>query len=211
MKLILNPHYDLYGKGDKVFCDSLQVAETFERQHKHILTTIQNLIEPTSGLSEEFRKSNFLKASYIGNNGKRNPKYYLTKDGFTMVVMEFKTVKARQFKEAYIKRFNEMTEFITVLSDIKEDFPGFTEAIRQAHAEPKPYHYINELNMLYSIVLGQSVRNFRKKHGADGNIRDCMSKEQLEQLRTLQRSDIGLLLIVPDAAQRKEILTKIVG
>jgi len=206
MKPILNPNYCLYRKDDKAFCDSLQVAETFGREHFHILRTIQALTEPTSGLSESFRQENFIRTSYRDGSGKRNPKYLLTKDGFVMVTMEFKTAKARQFKEAYIKQFNAMAEFITTLSEVKEDFPEFTEAVRLAHTEPKPYHYINEINMLYSIVLGQSVSHFKKQHDIAGSIRDCLSSEQLLQFRKLQRIDIGLLLAVPEAKKRKEML-----
>ncbi len=205
--LTLNPNYDLYRKDDKAFCDSLQVAESFGRYHKHILETIDKLNQPTSGLSEEFKKTNFTKTSYTDSKGRRQKKYLLTKDGFVMVTMEFKTAKARQFKEAYIKRFNDMAEFITVLTDVKEDFPEFTEAVKLAHTEPKHYHYINEINMLYSLVLGQTVQSFKKKHGiTTGNVRDCLTTEQLLQFRKLQRADIGLLMVVPERVQRQEIL-----
>lgn len=205
--LTLNPNYDLYRKDDKAFCDSLQVAESFGKYHHHVLRKIQSLTATKNGLSEEFIKANFIKTSYADSSGKRNPKYLLTKDGFIMVTMEFTTVKARQFKEAYIKRFNDMAEFITVLTDVKEDFPEFTEAVKLAHSEPKPYHYINEVNMLYSLVLGQTVQSFKKKHGiTTGNLRDCLTTEQLLQFRKLQRADIGLLMVITELRQRKEIL-----
>lgn len=206
MAIVLNPNYALYRKNDKAFCDSLQIAETFGRNHFHILRTIQDLTKSKSGLSESFIEDNFIKTSYIDGSGKRNPKYLLTKDGFVMVTMEFKTAKARQFKEAYIKRFNDMSEFIMALSDVKEDFPEFTEAVKLSKAEPKPHHYINEINMLYSLVLSQSVPSFKKLHGINGNIRDYMSTEQLLEFRKLQRADIGLLLSVPELQDRKEIL-----
>lgn len=207
MKPILNPNYELYRKDDLAFCDSLQIAETFERQHSHVLRTIQSLTESTSGLSEEFIDTNFMKTKYTDTSGKRNTKYLMTKDGFVMVVMEFKTAKARQFKEEYINRFNEMADFIHTLYDIKEDFPEFTEAVKLAHETPKPYHYSNEINMIYSIVLGQSPQAYRKALGiTDGAIREYFTTAQLEQVRRLQRIDIGLLVVVPDLKARKEIL-----
>ena len=210
MQLILNPNYDLYRKEDKVFCDSLQVAESFGKYHYHVLRKIQSLTETKNGLSEEFIKANFIKTSYADGSGKMNPKYLLTKDGFIMVTMEFTTVKARRFKEAYIKRFNDMADFITILSDVKEDFPEFTEAVKFAHTEPKPYHYINEINMLYSVVLRQTVQSFKKQYNIiAGNVRDYLSTEQLLQFRKLQRADIGLLMIVPELTRRREILTNI--
>lgn len=207
MKPILNPNYGLYRKDDCAVCDSLQIAETFGRQHSHVLRTIQSLTESTSGLSEEFINTNFMKTRYTDTSGKRNTKYLMTKDGFIMAVMEFKTAKARQFKEAYIKRFNDMAGFICTLYDIKEDFPEFTEAVKLSHEIPKPYHYSNEINMIYSVVLGQSPQAYKKANGiTEGSIREYFSTEQLMQVRSLQRIDIGLLYAVPELQKRKEIL-----
>lgn len=207
MKAILNPYYGLYHDNRQVFCDSLQVGEVFGRNHAHILRAIETLNQSTSGLSDEFRTANFIKTHYKDSRGRKQPKYLLTKNGFVMVTMEFKTAKARQFKEAYINQFDRMAEYITVLHDVKEDFPEFTEAVKLAHAEPKPYHYSNEIRMLYSIVLNQSVQSFKKQHNITSeSIRDYLSAEQLQQFRKLQRMDIGLLIAVKDSGTRKRIL-----
>ncbi len=207
VKAKLNPNYGLYHDNRQAFCDSLQIAETFGRQHKHILDTVDKLNQPTSGLTDEFRTHNFEQTYYKDSQGRKQRKYMLTKDGFVMVTMEFKTAKARQFKEAYIKRFNDMAEYITALNEVRNDFPEFTAAVRLAHDEPKPYHYANEISMLYSLVLGQSVPSFKRMSGIEGeNIRDCMSAEQLRQFKILQRIDIGLLIVIKDMAERKRIL-----
>ena len=200
--LTLNPNYDLYRKDDKAFCDSLQVAETFGKEHSHVMRDVENL-----HCSKEFNAANFGCIKYKDNRGRMQRKYIMTKDGFTFLVMGYRGKKAAEFKEAYIKRFNDMAEFITVLSDVKEDFPEFTEAVKLSHAEPKPYHYSNEINMLYSLVLGQTVQSFKKQHSiTTGNVRDCLTTEQLLQFRKLQRADIGLLMVIPELMQRKEIL-----
>lgn len=52
-ELMLNPEFNLYERKGQAFCSSRQVAEEFGRQHKHILDTISDLAEPTSGLSKE--------------------------------------------------------------------------------------------------------------------------------------------------------------
>ncbi len=210
MKLILNQSYDLYRKDDKAFCDSLQVAKTFGKYHYHVLRKITSLTATKSGLSEEFIKANFIKTSYADSSGKRNPKYLLTKDGFIMVTMEFNTAKARQFKEAYIRRFNEMAEFISVRCELAEEFPDFTEAVKLAHPDPKHYHYVNEINMLYSVVLGQTVQSYKKENSIVGqSLRDNLSTEQLQTFRKLQRADIGLLYAVPSMQERKKLLERV--
>ena len=48
-KLILHPDFQLYERKDKPFCSSLQVAETFEKRHDHVLRDIEALNVPNSG------------------------------------------------------------------------------------------------------------------------------------------------------------------
>lgn len=205
MQLLLNPNYGLYRKDDKAFCDSLQVAETFGKEHYNVMRDIETL-----DCSDEFNTLNFEGINYKDSRGRRQRKYIMTKDGFTFLVMGYRGKKAAQFKEAYIKRFNEMEKYITILTDVKEDFPEFTEAVKLSNAVPKPHHYINEINMLYSLVLSGSVRSFKKMHSiTSGSIRDYMTTEQLLQFRKLQKVDIGLLMVVPELMQRKKILQRI--
>ena len=42
MKLIKNPEYGLYEKGNQIFCDSLQVANELKKRHDHVLRDIEN-------------------------------------------------------------------------------------------------------------------------------------------------------------------------
>ena len=207
-KLMLNPEFNLYELNGQAFCSSRQLAEEFGRLHKHVLDTITNLTQPTSGLSKEFRKKNFSESFYRDDSGKRNREFLLTKDGFAIVVMEFKTSRARVFKEAYIKRFNDMENFIKNLFEAKTDFPEFTQAIMDAHDEPKNYHYSGESDMINRIVIGMTAKQFKESCGLKvSSIRPYLTPQQAELIKTLQRIDIGLILAVPDFQQRKQILT----
>ncbi|MDN5324137.1 MAG: hypothetical protein PWQ67_2591 [Clostridia bacterium] len=205
---MLHPEFNLYERKGVVFCSSRQLAKEFNRQHKHILSSIDNLTKPTSGLSEEFRVLNFVESSYKDSSGKKNREYLLTKDGFSMAVMEFKTQKARKFKEAYIQRFNAMEDFIKSLAATKIEFPAFTNAIMEAHEEPKHYHFSNEINMIYRIVLGMDAKKFREQNGLEKGvvIKPYLSLSQIKAIETLQRVDIGLIVAIPDFQQRKKVL-----
>ena len=44
MKLILNPEFGLFEREGKAFCDSLMVAETFEKRHDHVMRGIDSII-----------------------------------------------------------------------------------------------------------------------------------------------------------------------
>jgi len=204
-KLILNPEYRLYERNGKPFCSSRQVAEEFERRHDHLLRLIDEITVPTSGVSDEFRSLNFEVSSYRDASGKKNREILMTKDGFAMVAMEIKGKRARQFKEAYIRRFNEMEAFIHSLQTAKLEHPAFTEAIMNAHDEPKHYHFSNEADMINRIVLGMSAKQFREANGiAKGqSIRPYLSAEQIRAVETLQRVDIGLIVAIPDFQKRK--------
>ena len=89
--------------------DSFRVAERFGKQHKNVLRAIQNL-----ECSPEFAKRNFELCFKISElqNGKPQPYYKMTKDGFTFIAMGFTGKEAAKFKEDYINAFNEMHNFL---------------------------------------------------------------------------------------------------
>jgi Rha family phage regulatory protein len=209
-KLILNPEYRLYERNGQAFCSSRQVAEEFGKRHADVLRAIEKITAPTSGVSAEFNERNFALVTYKDAKGERRPEYLMTKDGFAILAMGFTGKKAMRFKEAYIRRFNEMETFIRSLQAAKMEFPAFTDAIMAAHDEPKHYHFSNEINMIYRIVLGMDAKAFREKHGLPKGevIRPYMTAEQIHAVETLQRVDIGLIIAVPEYEQRKQILSQ---
>lgn len=188
---------------DTIRVDSLIVAEMFEKRHDDVLRSIRNL-----DCSEEFRLRNFTESSYRNGQGKKQPCYYMTRDGFVFLAMGYRGKKASQFKEAYIKRFNQMESFIQTLIEVRQEFPLLTENIKLIHENPKPYHFSNECDMLNRIVLGKTAKQFRLEHDIEKgkSIRPYLTKEQIKQLDILQKVDIGLLVSVPDYDQRKRYL-----
>lgn len=87
--------------------DSITVAEVFDKNHKDVLRDIKNL-----NCSEKFRRRNFALSSYKSLQNKEMPKYLITQDGFTILVMGFTGSNAMQFKEMYINEFNRMKDEI---------------------------------------------------------------------------------------------------
>ena len=193
---------------DTARVDSLFVAEFFEKQHKHVLRDIARITEPKSGLSENFINTNFKSDSYKDSTGRKLPCYFMTRDGFTMLVMGYSGQKAMKFKELYIRRFNEMECFIKTLVSARQEFPLLTANIKLLHENPKPYHFSNECDMLNRIVVGMTAKQFRLANGIEKgkSIRPYLSDEQITMLDTLQKVDVGLLVAVPDYQQRKRHL-----
>lgn len=81
---------------------SLKVAEVFGKRHDNVLQDIKAL-----SCSEEFRFLNFQETPYIHpQNGQEYKMYYITKDGFSFLVMGYTGEKAGEFKEKFINEFN---------------------------------------------------------------------------------------------------------
>lgn len=86
---------------------SLRVAEVFGKRHADVLRAVSNL-----ECSEDFRERNFafkLKISDLGNGRTRkDPMFYISRDGFMFLAFGFTGKTAAKWKEAYIKAFNAM-------------------------------------------------------------------------------------------------------
>lgn len=188
---------------DTARVSSLKVAEYFEKDHNHVLRDIQNL-----DCSPEFNQSNFGQMSYTDSYGRKQKAYAMTRDGFVFLCMGYRGKKAAQFKEAYIRRFNEMEKHIAQIVAVRKDYPQLTEAVKMAHEEPKPYHYSNEADMLNKIITGYTAKQFRELHNIPKgeSIRPYMTPEQIKLMDKLQKADIGLCMAVPAFEQRKKML-----
>lgn len=201
----IDEHGMFADKTDTARVDSRFVAQEFRKRHDNVLRDIENL-----DCSENFRLLNFEESSYRNEQGKRQPCYAMTRDGFTFLVMGYRGKKAAQFKEAYIKRFNEMEACIKELVAARMECPRLTDNVKLLHEEPKPYHYSNELDMINRIVLGMSAAQYRKARGIPKgqSIRPYLTEEQISDIDRLQHADVGFTLAVSDFQERKRLLTE---
>lgn len=70
---------------------------------------IQSLLD---SCDKDFGQSNFGLSSYLNDQGKEQPAYSMTRDGFTLLAMGFTGHKALQWKIKYIEAFNAMEKHI---------------------------------------------------------------------------------------------------
>lgn len=88
---------------------SREVANNFEKQHKHVLECIENLKEGVAEKSADL----FIESKYQHPQNKQWYKeYLLTRDGFSLLVMGFTGAKALEWKLKYIEAFNKMEQYI---------------------------------------------------------------------------------------------------
>ena len=88
---------------------SLQVAEVFEKQHKHVLESIDDLIGVVENSADLFYEDTYTHPQ----NKQPYRQIIMTKKGWTLVAMSFTGKKATKFKLDYINAFDEMEEQIS--------------------------------------------------------------------------------------------------
>lgn len=95
------------GENGQPVVSSRDIAEKFEKQHRNVLQTIQNMTAENSALLEMFHLSD-----YTTVQNKKLPMYYMNRDGFSLLAMGFTGSKALEWKLKYIEAFNKMEQEI---------------------------------------------------------------------------------------------------
>ena len=177
---------------------SLDVAETFEKEHKHVMEDIRR-IEDTISTAEFSALFNL--NSYKASNGKNNPMYYMNRDGFTLLAMGYTGEKAMKFKLAYIKQFNAMEKaqqgkYIEREKGIAVR-QSLTKALQQSKEDERMHGhaYSTYTNRIYKIIFGMNANQLREKYniGKKDSLRDCFSIEELKSVQSMECLVSGLV------------------
>ncbi|WP_373125120.1 Rha family transcriptional regulator [Blautia producta] len=185
-------------KEEATVVTSLDVAETFGKEHKNVLADIRNIMADIS--TAEF-SALFYEATYKASNGKINPMYYMTRDGFTILVMGYNGEKAMKFKLSYIKQFNAMEK--ALIGKLKEREKGIavrqalTNALQQSQENERMHGhaYSTYTNIVYEAVFGKDAKHLREEYGISKkeNLRDCFSEEELKAVQSVEMIVSGLV------------------
>ncbi|WP_330425269.1 Rha family transcriptional regulator, partial [Blautia sp. OF01-4LB] len=177
---------------------SLDVAETFEKNHRDVMESIRNIGEAIS--TAEFSALFYLD-SYKASNGKTNPMYLMTRDGFTLLAMGYNGDKAMKFKLAYIKQFNEMEKVL--IGKQKEREKGIavrqalTNALQQSQENERMHGhaYSTYTNIVYKAVFGKDAKRLREEYGISKkeNLRECFSEEERKAVQSVEMIVSGLV------------------
>ena len=167
---------------------SLDVAETFGKEHRNVLADIRNIQSDIS--SAEF-SALFYEETYTASNGKKNPMYYMNRDGFTLLVMGYTGEKAMQFKLAYIiGKIKEREKGIAVRQ-------ALTKAIQQSGENDRMHGhaYSTYTDLIYKAVLGKSAKQLRDDYGIgkQDNLRDFLTVEELAKVKSVEMIVSGLV------------------
>lgn len=161
--------------GNRLITTSLAISNHFGKKHKDVLKAIHNL-----ECSPDFAERNFA-LCYKNNplqNGKPNPFYEITRDGFVFLCMGFTGAQAAQWKEKYIEAFNRLEAEICRREAQPAIDAAALERLRQAYLDDNPqmvdllrYRDAGLKQTEAAILLGvspQTVRVRLKKAAALG-------------------------------------------
>lgn len=183
-------------KTEVTVVSSLDVADTFGKEHKNILRDIREL-----GCSEEFNRLNFELTTYKDVMNRSQDMYYMTRDGFVLLVMGYTGEKAMRFKEAYIKQFNAMEKALQGKLIEREKGiavrQSLTKALQQSteNARMHGHAYSTYTNCIYKVLFGKNAKQMREdlRIGINENIRDNLSAEDLKAVQSMEHLVSGLV------------------
>ncbi len=185
-------------KAEVTVVSSLDVAETFEKNHRDVMESIRNI---ESAISTAEFSALFYLDSYKASNGKTNPMYLMTRDGFTLLAMGYTGEKAMKFKLAYIKQFNAMEK--TLQGKLIEREKGIavrqslTKALQQSTENERMHGhaYSTYTNCIYKVLFGKNAKQIREELGISKkeNMRDYLSTEELRAIQSMECLVSGLV------------------
>ena len=186
--------------------NSRDIAEHFEKEHKHVIRDIDLYI------SKDVSKIGpmFYESTSPDSYGRRQKCYLMNRDGFTLLVMGFTGQKALEWKLKYIQAFNEMEKELKRLYEERKKWEierakgvlirhVLTDTIKMKVAESpnKRFAYPNYTKLIYKTIFGKSFDELKKEFGVKPreSMREYLTADQLkevEQMEMLVSSLIGL-------------------
>ena len=189
-------------KRETIVVTSRDVAETFGKEHKEVLRSIEGQKDAEGktkhlGLIEQIKQGGelpfekyFIPSEYK-SNGRSYREYFMTRDGFTLLVMGFSGEKAMKFKLAYINQFNAMEELLKGKLIEREKGiavrQSLTKAIQQSGENERMHNhaYSTYTDLVYKSLFGKNTKQLREEYGLSKkeNLRDVFSVEELSQIQ----------------------------
>ena len=196
---------------ERTVVSSLDIAETFGKEHRRVLQDIREI-----GCSEEFRLHNFVQSSYENSQGKQQPMFLVTRDGFVLLAMGYTGELAMRFKEAYIKQFNAMESALCGKLIEREKGIAVRQALTKAlqqSTENERMHghaYSTYTNVIYKVLFGMNAAQLREKYQikASDNLRDCFTQEELRAIQSMECLVSGLVDCGWEYTSVKDFITK---
>ena len=151
-------------KDQQAITSSLQVAETFNKNHRDVLRAIDDLEKDVRNFAQMF-----LVTDLPDTYGRGRRAYYMNRDGFTLLAMGFTGKKALKFKLQYINAFNKL----------EEEYKQNQIDVNELSPELKMF------NQIFKTVAANELENKKLNHKVD-NIAEIVSLNTTDWRKTSQ-------------------------
>lgn len=179
---------------EKLITTSIKVAEVFEKDHKHVLESIRNLVAEKSA-------AKFFRETSYKNRGKEYPMYEMDRDGFSLLVMGFTGEKALKWKLKYIEAFNSMESELKRIYTERQQWQIerdkgvvirhiLTDTIKMKVSESphKRFAYPNYTNLIYRTLFGKTAKELESDYGVKSreSLRDYFTGDDLSRVQSME-------------------------
>lgn len=180
-------------KNKEAVTTSLQVADSFEKEHKNVLRDIEKLKEDVLNFEQMFVEGN-----EPDSYGRNRRVFFISRDGFFLLAMGFTGKKAIYFKQKYIEAFNEMEDVIrknTVPQTIEDMMIYQLEEMKDVK---------KDVSMLKDTMRISGQQEFEIKQKGNIKVMEVLGVKKAELMKKSAKKysqNFGLNLNVPFQSQ----------
>lgn len=175
-------------RGKDAVCDSLDVAEHFGKRHKNMIQNIERLAENSADVRALFKAQ-----TYVDTYGRKQKKYYMNRDGFSLLVMGFTGKQAIEWKMKYIAAFNRMEQLLAQKqTDVYRDTRAYQKSIRKQETDA--------IKRLVDYAQGQGSKNAERYYSILSELADRTAGIEDRERATIEQ--LGVLALVENIVAR---------
>lgn len=175
-------------RGRDAVCDSLDVAEHFGKRHKNMIQNIERLAENSADVRALFKAQ-----TYVDTYGREQKKYFMNRDGFSLLVMGFTGKQAIEWKMKYIAAFNRMEQLLAQKqTEVCRATRAYQKSIRKQETDA--------IKCLVDYAQGQGSKNAERYYSILSELADRTAGIEDRERATIEQ--LGVLALVENIIAR---------
>lgn len=175
-------------RGRDAVCDSLDVAEHFGKRHKNMIQNIERLAENSADVRALFKAQ-----TYVDTYGREQKKYFMNRDGFSLLVMGFTGKQAIEWKMKYIAAFNHMEQLLAQKqTEVYRATRAYQKSIRKQETDV--------IKCLVNYAQGQGSKNAERYYSILSELADRTAGIEDRERATIKQ--LGVLALVENIIAR---------
>ena len=169
-------------------------------------------LDNTQALADEIDRSSHLRNAINKQKGGNNQGTYACKElvyAYAMWISPEFNLRVIRAYDALVRGEIDRAKDLATRQTIKDEYLPMTNALKENRLlegkEVKHFHFSNENNMIYRVLLGQTAKEYKELNGTD-SVRDNLTPVEKQTLLSLQRANTTMLELGYGYQRRKEEL-----